>query len=280
LDLEKFFDRVNHDILMSRLARRIQDQRILRLIRRYLQAGMMSGGLVSPRREGTPQGGPLSPLLSNILLDELDQELERRGHRFVRYADDCNIYVQSARAGERVLTSIERFLKDRLRLTVNQENIAVDRPWNRKFLGYTFTTHFQPKLKVAPQAVQRLKTRLRVLLRAARGRNRGHVVQSLRPMLLGWTSYFCKAEVRRTFEELDQWLRRKLRAILWRQWKRPWTRAREMIRRGLSRTTLSILLSPRFSAIVQAVSAFVWRVVSLLQYNRHGSSLTFGGLPH
>lgn len=235
MDLEKFFDRVNHDILMSRLARRIQDKRILRLIRRYLQAGMMEGGLVSPRTEGAPQGGPLSPLLSNILLDELDKELERRGHRFVRYADDCNIYVQSERAGQRVLTSVERFLKDRLRLTINRGKSAVDRPWKRKFLGYTFTTHFQPKLKVAPQAVKRLKTRLRGLLRKARGRNLGQTIQSLRPLLLGWTSYFRKAEVRLTFEALDQWLRRKLRAILWRQWKRPRTRARELMRRGLAR---------------------------------------------
>jgi RNA-directed DNA polymerase len=235
MDLEKFFDRVNHDILMSRVARRIKDKRLLSLIRRYLQAGMMEGGLVSPRTEGTPQGGPLSPLLSNILLDELDKELERRGHHFVRYADDCNIYVRSQRSGQRVLTSVEQFLWDRLRLTVNQEKSAVDRPWNRKFLGYSFTTHYQPRLKVAPQAVKRLKTRLRVMLRAARGRNLGQTVATLRPVLVGWTSYFRKAEVRRTFEELDQWLRRKLRAILWRQWKRPWTRAHELARRGLTR---------------------------------------------
>ena len=148
MDLEKFFDRVNHDILMSRLARHIEDKRILRLIRRYLQAGMMEDGLVTQRTEGTPQGGPLSPLLSNILLDELDGELKRRGHRFVRYADDCNIYVRSKAAGERVLASIERFLRERLRLTVNREKSAVDRPWNRKFLGYTVTPHRQPKLKV------------------------------------------------------------------------------------------------------------------------------------
>src|ERR1051326_3836407 len=171
MDLEKFFDRVNHDILMSRLARRIGDKRILRLIRRYLQAGMMEGGLVSPRAEGTPQGGPLSPLLSNILLDELDKELERRGHRFVRYADDCNIYVRSRRAGERVLTSVERFLKDRLRLAVNRQKSAVDRPWNRKFLGYTFTVHYQAKLKVAPQSVRRFKDKLRMLFRAGRGQS-------------------------------------------------------------------------------------------------------------
>jgi len=233
MDLEKFFDRVNHDILMSRLARRIEDKRILRLIRRYLQVGMMEGGLVSPRVEGTPQGGPLSPLLSNILLDELDQELERRGHRFVRYADDCNIYVRSRRAGERGLASTERFLRDRLRLTVNREKSAVDRPWNRKFLGYTVTMHYQPKLRVAPESVTRLKDRLRALFRSGRGRNLGRLIEDLRPILVGWTSYFRKAEVRQTFEDLDQWIRRKLRAILWRQWKRPWTRARELMRRGL-----------------------------------------------
>jgi RNA-directed DNA polymerase len=235
MDLEKFFDRVNHDILMSRLARRIQDKRILLLIRRYLQAGMMEDGLVSARTEGTPQGGPLSPLLSNILLDELDKELERRGHRFVRYADDCNIYVRSKRSGERVLESVERFLKDRLRLTVNRQKSAVDRPWNRKFLGYTFTVHFQPKLKIAPQSLERFKARVRTLLRRGRGQNLGHVIKELRPVLVGWTAYFRKSEVRSTFEELDQWLRRKLRAILWRQWKRPRTRFRELLRGGLSR---------------------------------------------
>jgi RNA-directed DNA polymerase len=234
MDLEKFFDRVNHDILMSRLARRIKDKRILLLIRRFLQAGMMDGGLVSARVEGTPQGGPLSPLLSNILLDELDKELERRGHRFVRYADDCNIYVRSKRAGERVLETIERFLKDRLRLTVNRQKSAVDRPWNRKFLGYTFTTHFQPKLKAAPQSVVRFKSRLCKLFRAGRGRSLRRLIAELRPKLLGWVSYFRKSEVRIVFEELDKWLRRKLRAILWRQWKRHRTRARELKRRGLS----------------------------------------------
>jgi len=234
MDLEKFFDRVNHDVLMSRLARRIEDKRILRLIRRYLQAGMMEGGLVSQRTQGTPQGGPLSPLLSNVLLDELDKELERRGHRFVRYADDCNIYVQSRHAGERVLTSVERFLRKRLRLSVNREKSAVDRPWKRKFLGYTFTMHYQPKLRIAPQSVQRLKARLRQMLRRGRGRRLADVIVEMRPVLVGWTSYFRNSQVRITFEQLDQWLRRKLRAILWRQWKRPWTRARNLIRRGLA----------------------------------------------
>jgi RNA-directed DNA polymerase len=233
MDLEKFFDRVNHDILMSRLARRIKDKRILLLIRRYLQAGMMEGGLVSPRAEGTPQGGPLSPLLSNILLDELDQELQRRGHRFVRYADDCNIYVRSKAAGERVLASVERFLAKRLRLTVNRAKSAVDRPWNRKFLGYTFTPHHQPKLKVAPQSVARFKSRLREKFRRGRGQSLKRLLAELKPQLVGWMSYFRKAQVRNVFQELDQWLRRKLRAILWRQWKRPWTRAKELMRRGL-----------------------------------------------
>ena len=234
MDLEKFFDRVNHDVLMSRLARRIEDKRILRLIRRYLQAGMMAGGIVSPRIEGTPQGGPLSPLLSNVLLDELDKELEQRGHRFVRYAADCNIYVRSRRAGERVLDSTERFLEKRLRLTVNRDKSAVDRPWKRKFLGYTFTMHFQPKFKVAPESVKRFKSRLREMFRRGRGRSLRRVIGDLRPVLVGWVSYYRKSEVRNVFEQLDQWIRRKLRVILWRQWKRNWTRAKELIRRGLS----------------------------------------------
>ena len=235
MDLEKFFDRVNHDILMSRLARRIEDKRILKLIRRFLQAGMMEGGLVSPRSEGTPQGGPLSPLLSNILLDELDKELERRGHRFVRYADDCNIYVRSRRSGERVLASIEQFLQDRLRLKVNRDKSAVDRPWNRKFLGYTFTTHYHPKLKVAAQSVTRFKSRLRKLFRIGCGRSLAWLIAELRPKLLGWVSYFRKSEVRVAFEELDQWIRRKLRAILWRQWKRNWPRFKALAGRGIDR---------------------------------------------
>jgi RNA-directed DNA polymerase len=235
MDLEKFFDRVNHDVLMARLARRIEDKRILRLIRRYLQAGMMEGGLTTARAEGTPQGGPLSPLLSNVLLDELDKELEGRGHRFVRYADDCNIYVRSQRAGERVLDSVEEFLRKRLRLVVNRAKSAVDRPWNRKFLGYSFTVHIQPKLKVAPESVKRFKGRLRELFRQGRGRNLRRFLAELRPILLGWVSYYRKSEVRNTFEDLDQWIRRKLRVILWRQWKRRWPRFKELVRRGLDR---------------------------------------------
>jgi RNA-directed DNA polymerase len=233
MDLEKFFDRVNHDILMSRLARRIKDKRILCLIRRYLQAGMMEGGVVSQRLQGAPQGGPLSPLLSNILLDELDKELERRGHRFVRYADDCNIYVRSRRAGERVLASVECFLMKRLRLVVNRDKSAVDRPWKRKFLGYTFTMHFQPKLRVAPQSVRRFKAKLRQVFRRGRGRSLRRILEELRPMLRGWVSYFRLSQVRSVLEDLDQWIRRKLRCILWRQWKRNWTRFRQLASRGI-----------------------------------------------
>lgn len=236
IDLEKFFDRVNHDILMSRLARRIKDKRVLRLIRRYLQAGMMSNGLTTVRREGTPQGGPLSPLLSNILLDELDKELERRGHKFCRYADDCNVYVQSRSAGERVLKSLTTFLDRRLRLQVNAEKSAVARPWERKFLGYSFTRHREARLKVATTSVQRLKEKVREIFRRGRGRNlRKLIEEKLTPLLRGWLNYFRLAEVKGIFDELDSWIRRKLRNLIWRQWKRPFTRAKKLMQRGLAK---------------------------------------------
>jgi RNA-directed DNA polymerase len=236
IDLEKFFDRVNHDILMSRVARRIKDKRVLRLIRKYLQAGMMSNGLATARREGTPQGGPLSPLLSNILLDELDKELERRGHRFCRYADDCNIYVQSRSSGERVMKSITSFLDRRLRLKVNAEKSAVARPWERKFLGYSLTSNREPRLKVAKESVQRLKGKLREIFRRGRGRSLGKLIaDELTPLLRGWMNYFRLAEVKGIFEELDSWIRRKLRCLIWRHWKRPYTRARSLMQRGLAK---------------------------------------------
>jgi RNA-directed DNA polymerase len=233
LDLEKFFDRVNHDVLMSRVARKIKDKRVLRLIRGYLQAGIMDGGLVEPSQEGTPQGGPLSPLLSNILLDELDKELERRGHSFCRYADDCNIYVASQRAGERVKESVTAFLAKRLKLKVNEEKSAVDRPWKRKFLGYTLTAEEEPRLKVAPESEARLKAKLKDIFRRGRGRSLQRVVKEIKLVLVGWMNYFSLARVRNVFERLDEWIRRRLRVILWRQWKRPYTRANRLMARGL-----------------------------------------------
>jgi RNA-directed DNA polymerase len=233
LDLEKFFDRVNHDVLMARVAKGVKDKRVLQLIGRYLRAGMLEEGLVSSRTEGTPQGGPLSPLLSNILLDDLDKELERRGHRFCRYADDSNIYVKSKAAGERVMASLESFLWKRLRLKVNRDKSLVARPWERKFLGYSVTTHREAKLKVAPQSLKRLKDKLRPALRSSRGKSLAQTIKELTPKLRGWVAYFRWVEVRGTLEELDQWLRRKLRMLLWRQWKRPKTRYRELRRLGL-----------------------------------------------
>jgi RNA-directed DNA polymerase len=279
LDLEKFFDRVNHDVLMARVARRVKDPRVLLLIRRYLQAGMMEGGLVSPRTEGTPQGGPLSPLLSNILLDDLDRELERREHRFARYADDCNVYVQSRTAGERVLTSLEGFLTKCLRLQVNREKSAVARPWQRKFLGYTVTMHRNPKLRVAPQSVTRLKTRLRLQLRAGRGRSLQRTVTDLKPLLRGWVGYFRMADVRSSFDQLDTWLRRRLRCILWRQWKRPRTRARELRRRGLDVTRAYVSAfnghgpwwhagASHMHAAVPTAALREWGLLSLLDEHR------------
>jgi len=233
LDLEKFFDRVNHDVLMARVARKVADKRVLRLIRRYLQAGLMTGGIVTARNEGTPQGGPLSPLLSNILLDDLDKELERRGHAFCRYADDANIYVRTQRAGERVMASITRFLSERLRLGVNVGKSAVDRPWKRSFLGYSVTAHLQPRLRVAPRSVERLRDKLRTVFRQGRGRSMAHTAEDLAPLLRGWINYFRLAQVKGPFEDLDGWVRRKLRCIRWRQWKRPRTRAKTLMQRGL-----------------------------------------------
>jgi RNA-directed DNA polymerase len=251
MDLEKFFDRVNHDLLMQKLSQKISDGRVLRLIRRYLEAGMMADGIVSQRTEGTPQGGPLSPLLSNILLMELDRELERRGHAFCRYVDDCNIYVKSQQAGERVsfacaarravklprrcgMASITRFLADTLKLTVNATKSAVARPWKRKFLGYSVTWHKTPKLKIAPTSLKRLEDKIREVLQGARGRNLTAVITQLNPILRGWMAYFKLTETKKVLEELDGWIRHKLRCILWRQWKRPYTRAKNLMKAGLT----------------------------------------------
>ena len=233
LDLEAFFDRVNHDLLMARVARRVDDKRVLRLIRRYLEAGMFQHGLPTPRRRGTPQGGPLSPLLANILLDDMDKALERRGHRFCRYADDLQVYVRSQRAGERVMASLSDFLGSSLKLTVNRAKSAVDRPWNRGYLGYTLTRHKRPKLTLAKASLQHLMQRVREILKRGRGRNIRRVIEELTPVLRGWASYFSLVDVKRPLEALDQWMRRRLRCVIWRQWKRPQNRRRKLLALGL-----------------------------------------------
>jgi RNA-directed DNA polymerase len=237
IDLEKFFDRVHHDTLMSLVKRKVGDKQVLTLINSYLKAGILEGGLVSARTEGTPQGGPLSPLLSNILLDELDKELEGRGHSFCRYADDCNIYVATRTSGERVMASITGYLSERLKLTVNQAKSAIDRPWKRSFLSYSMTWHRKPRLTVAKKAVARLKANLKTIFRRGRGKKIQTTVEEMTPKLRGWITYFRYSEVKSIFDELDGWLRRKLRRILWKQWKRPSTRAKNLMRRGLSEAT-------------------------------------------
>jgi len=235
IDLEKFFDRVNHDRLMAAVAKRVQDKRLLKLIRAFLNAGVMANGLVSPTDEGTPQGGPLSPLLSNLVLDELDRELESRGHRFVRYADDCNIYVQSERAGQRVMESIERFISRKLKLKVNAAKSAVARPWERKFLGFTFTAHRQPKRRVAPKALFRFRQRVRELTRRTRGISVETMVKQLARYLRGWRGYFGFCQTPSVLRELDSWIRRRLRCFQWKQWKRGRRRFAELRRMGVGK---------------------------------------------
>ena len=233
IDLEKFFDRVNHDILMGRLSRRIGDKKLLKLIRLYLQAGVMLNGAVVERYEGTPQGGPLSPLLSNILLDELDKELERRGHKFCRYADDCNIYVKTERAGQRVMESVTKFLETRLRLRVNREKSAVGRPSSRKFLGLRILRGAKAMIGVAPKSVDRLKRRVRDLTRRNRGVSFEKVLEDLKKLTDGWVGYFCAAQTPILFRKLDSWIRRRLRCYVYKQWKTPKNRAKQMIKSGV-----------------------------------------------
>jgi RNA-directed DNA polymerase len=218
IDLEKFFDRINHDILMGRIARRISDKRILKLIRRYLQAGIMVNGVVMDRHEGTPQGGPLSPLLSNILLDELDRELERRGHKFCRYADDCNVYVRSERSGKRVMDSLERFLQERLRLKINRQKSAVAKPQDRQFLGFGFTSVRWLKIKPSTKALKNVKHRIRKITGRSRGISLLQVVKELNAYLRGWLGYFKIAETPTVFRDLDSWIRRRLRCYVMKQW--------------------------------------------------------------
>jgi RNA-directed DNA polymerase len=235
IDLEKFFDRVNHDILMGLVAKRVTDKRILKLVRGFLTAGVLIDGLVGPTEEGTPQGGPLSPLLSNLMLDVLDKELEKRGHRFVRYADDCNIYVRSQRAGDRVMAGIEQFLAKRLKLKVNKAKSAVAAPRARKFLGFSFTIGSKIKRRLAPQTIARFKARVRELTRRTRGRSLAQIIEELTRYLVGWRAYFGRCETPSVLRDLDQWIRRRLRAIAWKQWKNGRTRFAELTTRGVGR---------------------------------------------
>ncbi len=235
LDLEKFFDRVSHDKLMARIETRVGDRRLLKLIRAFLKAGVMEGGLVSPVDEGTPQGGPLSPLLSNIVLDEFDRELERRDLRFARYADDCNVYVRSRRAGERVMESLKRFIMTKLKLKVNEQKSAVARPWERKFLGFSFTANRGPKRRIAPKAVQRFKEKVRELTRRTRGVSTERMAEDLSRYLRGWLGYFGKCQTPSVLDDLEKWFRRRLRAVIWKQWKRGKVRFAELRKRGVGK---------------------------------------------
>jgi RNA-directed DNA polymerase len=233
VDLEKFFDRVNHDVLMGRLAKRIEDKRVLGLIRRYLNAGIMANGVVVERHEGTPQGGPLSPLLANVLLDEVDKELEKRGLSFVRYADDLNVYVKSKRAGHDAMELLKQ-LYGQLRLQINETKSAVDRPWNRKFLGYSFwvAPGREVKRKVAPKALSKMKARVREITSRNRGRKLESVFAELRSYLVGWKEYFRLADTPKIFRDIDEWIRHRLRMMQLKQWKRGTTVYREMKRLG------------------------------------------------
>jgi group II intron reverse transcriptase/maturase len=256
IDLEKFFDRVNHDMLMGRVARVVKDKRVLRLIRRYLESGVLVNGVVHDTEEGTPQGGPLSPLLANILLDDLDKELERRGHRFVRYADDCNLYVQSQRAGERVLESVRRFLEQKLKLKVNEQKSAVARAGKRKFLGFSlFKRDGAVRVRVAPQALERMKDKLRHLTRRTRHGTLAEILERINRQVVGWVGYFRLADTPSTFEALDEWLRRRLRQLVWKRWTPPAggrTRYRELVKLGV----------PPGMAGLGAVGTSPWRMAA------------------
>src|ERR1700722_1268342 len=258
LDLEKFFDRVNHDKLMGQIAKRVEDKRLLKLIRAFLNAGVMENGLVSPSVEGTPQGGPLSPLLSNLVLDELDRELECRGHRFVRYADDSNIYVRSQRAGQRVMKSVTRFITQELKLKVNETKSAVSQPQERKFLGFSFTASPEAKRVIAPQALDRFKQRIREITRRAKGVSMKTTTEELAPFMRGWCSYFGFCETPEVLVSLTRWVRLRIRAAMWRQWKTPRRRREALIELGgrsrLANNTSGSGLGPWYLAKAKSLS--------------------------
>jgi len=258
LDLEKFFDRVNHDKLMGQIAKRVEDKRLLKLIRAFLNAGVMENGLVGPSVEGTPQGGPLSPLLSNLVLDELDRELERRGHRFVRYADDCNLYVRSERAGQRVMESVTQFITKKLKLKVNETKSAVARPQERKFLGFSFTAGPEVKRVIAPKALDRFKRRIREITRRAKGVSMKTTIEELAPYMRGWRGYFGFCETPEVLLSLTRWVRLRLRAAMWRQWKTPRRRRAALLELGvrerLANNTAGSGLGPWYLAKAKALS--------------------------
>jgi RNA-directed DNA polymerase len=258
LDLEKLVDRVNHDKLMGQIAKRVGDKRLLKLIRAFLNAGVMENGLASPSVEGTPQGGPLSPLLSNLVRDELDRELERRGHRYVRYADDCNIYVRSQRAGQRVMASVTQFITKELKLKVNETKSAVARPQERKFLGFSFTAGPEIKRVIAPKALDRFKQRIREITRRAKGVSMQTTIEELAPYMRGWRSYFGYCETPEVLVSLTRWVRLRLRAAMWRQWKTPRRRREALLELGvrirLARNTAGSGLGPWYLAKAKALS--------------------------
>src|ERR1051325_5630410 len=257
LDLEKFFDRVNHDKLMGQIAKRVEDKRLLKLIRAFLNAGVMENGLISRSVEGTPQGGPLSPLLSNLVLDELDRELERRGHRFVRYADDCNIYVRSQRAGQRVMEGITRFITNKLKLKVNEAKSAVARPQERKFLGFSFTAGPEVKRVIAPKALDRFRQKVREITRRAKGVSMKTTMEELAPYIRGWRGYFGFCETPEVLIGLTRWVRLRLRAAMWRQWKTPRRRRAALLELGvrarLASNTAGSGLGPWYLAKAKAL---------------------------
>src|ERR1700723_1677375 len=266
---KKFFDRVNHDKLMGQIAKRVEDKRLLKLIRAFLNAGVMETGLVRPSVGGTPQGGPLSPLLSNLVLDELDRELERRGHRFVRYADDCKIYVPRKKAGPRVMTSLTRFIEGRLKLQVNAQKSAVARPWQRSFLGFTVTDEPQPRRRIADKAVARFKDRVRDLTRRHRGVSLERMIADLNPLLRGWAGYFGFSQWRE-LASLDGWTRRRLRCVVWVQWKTRGNRYRELRRRKVpDKVASAAIFSPKGPWRLSSASA-MHRAFSNKRFKDHG----------